>query len=159
MNRQRKIECAKALRDGGWKLAAIAEHLGIDGCTVKRWTDEEARLRYNAKKLARDKTPESKVKRTAWRMTVRGMMITKLTHSRSTAKRLGFEPCSATLDVLIASYTGQCEICGDGGKLCLDHDHTTGRFRGWLCSWCNSALGHARDNPDTLRKLAEYLER
>lgn len=41
----------------------------------------------------------------------------------------------------------------------LDHDHKTGEFRGWLCDDCNGALGKVFDNPATLRKLAEYLER
>src|ERR1019366_1577133 len=25
-----------------------------------------------------------------------------------------------------------CELCGLERKLCFDHDHTTGQFRGWL---------------------------
>ncbi len=35
---------------------------------------------------------------------------------------------------------GRCEYCGsDLGPLCLDHDHETGLFRGWLCHKCNLA--------------------
>lgn len=56
-----------------------------------------------------------------------------------------------------------CEICDDpdqqGRVLSWDHDHLTGAFRGWLCGFCNTALGLARDNPSTLRKMADYLER
>ncbi len=40
----------------------------------------------------------------------------------------------------------------------LDHDHITGVFRGLLCGHCNSTLGHAHDDPATLRRLADYLE-
>jgi hypothetical protein len=40
----------------------------------------------------------------------------------------------------------------------FDHDHRTGKFRGWLCSDCNKILGLAHDNPMVLRKLAIYLE-
>lgn len=41
----------------------------------------------------------------------------------------------------------------------VDHCHTTGRVRGVLCRGCNHALGNVLDNPETLRRLAEYLER
>lgn len=54
-----------------------------------------------------------------------------------------------------------CDACKLPSKRTLhfDHSHTTGAFRGWLCSGCNSALGMAKDNPDTLRRLANYLEK
>ncbi len=41
----------------------------------------------------------------------------------------------------------------------IDHDHTTGKVRGILCGSCNTALGHGRDNPSILRRLATYVER
>jgi len=52
-----------------------------------------------------------------------------------------------------------CVVCviPSNRTLTIDHDHSTGMFRGWLCTHCNSALGHARDNPDVLVKLAEYV--
>ena len=51
-----------------------------------------------------------------------------------------------------------CEICGVGDvRIVLDHNHTTGKFRGWICNHCNSSLGFARDNVDTLYKMINYL--
>jgi hypothetical protein len=54
-----------------------------------------------------------------------------------------------------------CEICGSAPNskraLCLDHDHVTGAFRGWLCAKCNALLGMARDNPGILRAAISYL--
>ena len=32
-----------------------------------------------------------------------------------------------------------CEICGKKGKICFDHNHETGKFRGWICVKCNIA--------------------
>lgn len=55
-----------------------------------------------------------------------------------------------------------CEVCGDRASnngLCWDHDHATGKFRGWLCQNCNWTLGNAKDRAWVLRKLADYLDR
>lgn len=54
-----------------------------------------------------------------------------------------------------------CEICGsDGGKrgVFLDHDHDTGRFRGWLCWACNFGIGNLA-HPDVLSAALAYLTR
>ncbi len=51
-----------------------------------------------------------------------------------------------------------CEICEEPGKVLFDHCHQTGVFRGWICDRCNKTLGHVKDSPTILRKLAVYLE-
>lgn len=53
-----------------------------------------------------------------------------------------------------------CEACGrNAPKLCLDHDHTTGCFRGWLCDYCNRGIGQLGDNLSGVLKAAQYLKR
>jgi hypothetical protein len=58
-----------------------------------------------------------------------------------------------------------CEACGEPQDrkdlvvLCFDHDHKTGKFRGWLCNRCNSALGFADDNVQRLMLLIAYLNK
>lgn len=56
-----------------------------------------------------------------------------------------------------------CEICGETLRLHLDHDHTTGNFRGWLCQVCNVVLGavekRLRGCPDFLDKVTSYLNK
>jgi len=52
-----------------------------------------------------------------------------------------------------------CEVCSrTNKKIHWDHDHASGRFRGWICSACNIALGMVDDSPEILRKLIKYLE-
>lgn len=51
-----------------------------------------------------------------------------------------------------------CEVCGRGGKICMDHDHITSAFRGWLCDDCNLILGRANDDPAILEALLKYLK-
>jgi hypothetical protein len=55
-----------------------------------------------------------------------------------------------------------CELCGglpDKKGIVWDHDHASGEFRGWLCGRCNLVLGKVKDDPELLRKLADYLDR
>lgn len=51
-----------------------------------------------------------------------------------------------------------CEVCNAAKKTYFDHDHSTGKFRGWICLNCNTALGHVRDDVEVLKKLILYLE-
>ena len=54
----------------------------------------------------------------------------------------------------------QCEICGASDcRICFDHDHETGAFRGWLCVRCNAALGYVKDSPELLLLLVKYLNK
>ncbi len=66
---------------------------------------------------------------------------------------------------ILETQHGCCAICGssesgrkDTSHLSVDHDHETGKVRGLLCSNCNSALGHFKDDPEVIRKAADYLE-
>ena len=57
-----------------------------------------------------------------------------------------------------------CECCGTPFAAttkgsCVDHDHVTGEFRGWLCQGCNCALGFAKDSRDRLQHLINYLDK
>ena len=52
----------------------------------------------------------------------------------------------------------KCAICQRPRRLGLDHSHLTGESRGALCWHCNTALGKFGDNPDFLRRAADYLD-
>lgn len=64
----------------------------------------------------------------------------------------------------------RCPICdrsakeafGKGGmhlksSWVLDHDHNSGKFRGYICHSCNRGLGLFSDSVDTLLKAINYL--
>lgn len=71
-------------------------------------------------------------------------------------------------ELILESQNGVCKICGQLEtakdknneilRLAVDHDHPTGKIRGLLCVKCNTMLGGAKDNPEILRKGANYLE-
>ncbi len=55
----------------------------------------------------------------------------------------------------------QCTIChthtDECGTLHIDHDHTTGEFRGLLCGNCNVGIGMLKDSPMILAAAIDYL--
>lgn len=60
---------------------------------------------------------------------------------------------------LLQDQGGVCAACLTVKGLHLDHDHITGRIRGFLCGNCNRALGLLKDDPNTLIRLLTYLKR
>ena len=52
-----------------------------------------------------------------------------------------------------------CECCGafSVSALCLDHCHATGKFRGWLCTSCNTSIGKLGDSLAGLERADAYL--
>lgn len=69
---------------------------------------------------------------------------------------------------MLARQGGVCAICmrteiklhhtGSSVRLCVDHDHESGRPRALLCSGCNVGLGSFKDDPRLLRAAAAYIE-
>lgn len=82
---------------------------------------------------------------------------------RKNAVGLGLDPEEMTLRYKYSDK--MCEICGIHEDdvpelhLCMDHDHTTGEFRGWLCKPCNSGIGYLKDSADLVASALKYLER
>ena len=50
-----------------------------------------------------------------------------------------------------------CDYCEKKRKLCMDHCHITGRFRGWLCVPCNTAFGVLGDTAPTFKRALAYV--
>ena len=85
------------------------------------------------------------------------------------AKTTG-EQRSMTVDDWCQMWTeqdGLCAMCHSTGEwhdrfkmspLYVDHSHDTGLVRALTCGTCNTAIGHAKDDSATLRRMADYLE-
>lgn len=70
----------------------------------------------------------------------------------------------------IADEQGGCAICGslnpgpkgwvvDHDRSCCPGDRSCADCRrGILCNFCNTAMGYAKDSPEVLRRMADYLE-
>jgi hypothetical protein len=79
----------------------------------------------------------------------------------------------ALIEELKETQQGRCYLCGDDLDLTkergfhLDHDHDCCPYgfscescrRGLTCPNCNLAVGHAKDDPSRLRRIADNLEK
>lgn len=65
---------------------------------------------------------------------------------------------------ILEQQGGVCAICGTNSdqstrRFHLDHNHITGRVRGVLCGYCNTAIGFLREDKDTVAKALKYLKK
>ena len=69
----------------------------------------------------------------------------------------------ADYERMLEEQNGGCYICGkkptDKRALDIDHDHTTGKVRGLLCSNHNRGIGLLDDDISLLAKAIQYLAR
>ncbi len=63
-----------------------------------------------------------------------------------------------TVAALLILKEDGCAVCGVMSNLCFDHCHATGRARGWLCHYCNTALGLVQDDVERLSAMIRYLK-
>lgn len=81
-----------------------------------------------------------------------------------------YDMTPAEYNAIHKAQNGKCGVCfqketvvnvqsGKVQKLSVDHNHTTGKIRGLLCTACNKALGLLKDDPALLLSGATYLIR
>jgi Recombination endonuclease VII len=66
-------------------------------------------------------------------------------------------------NLLFEKQQGKCAICERHQseltkRLHVDHNHNTGKTRGLLCHYCNTALGSFKEDITLLNKAIEYLK-
>lgn len=96
--------------------------------------------------------------------------ICKLEYDKSKAKHTYGKKLERTFGITIMEYdqmlilqNNKCLLCERDRKsfnknFAVDHCHNTGKVRGLLCQQCNVALGMFDDNPELIRKAADYVE-
>lgn len=123
------------------------------------------------------KSPEGSLKRKQWidqnkekidaykeiyRNDPKKQAALKVYHRKYWLNKFGLTPDD--YDEILRKQNGRCAICRSDRfdkrrhALAVDHDHVTNKIRGLLCRRCNQAIGAFQDNPDLLRKAAQYLE-
>lgn len=88
--------------------------------------------------------------------------------ARIRSLQLNFNLSVGEYEAILRKQEGKCALCGfipsgqdtfrKGKSLAVDHDHITGQVRGLLCDLCNRGIGQLHDDPELLRKAADYVE-
>lgn len=81
---------------------------------------------------------------------------------RKSHLKLKFGITPEEYDKTFEEQQGCCAICKKHSiyfkrRLAVDHDHKTGKVRGLLCMFCNTALGKFEDDVNILKNAVKYL--
>jgi hypothetical protein len=112
------------------------------------------KLNYHCKECTRKKRNEYNSKRDP--------AVSRHYTLNRVAKLIGI-PVEVTYQAL-KDQDYKCKICKVDEselpkKLCADHCHKTGKFRGMLCNRCNVGLANFRDNTEFLQIAIDYLKK
>lgn len=143
---------------------ALVLKLRQRACSKRYFATPEGRARMREAQQRYAKTPKGKQARRKERATYYARNRERLLEAaRVQHHGVAREDAEARL----VAQGGMCAICSKNisfvhgtrsGGACTDHDHITGRFRGVLCSRCNSAIAALGDDVVGLRRAATYLE-
>src|SRR5580704_16633118 len=153
---------AAALYESGLTLREVGERLGVSHETIRKWLKRQnVNLRIGGVPVGHRPSDE-----TRRRMSVAGKRRAARPSEREriVPSIRGLKVTRQVYDAVMASRPAVCECCGSpqtGRKkvLSIDHCHSTGELRGWLCHRCNTGIGMLGDDASGLRRALAYLER
>lgn len=136
--------------------SAAARALGVAVSTIRYRTNPEVRKKQKELLRAYRADPEKKkqIKKNAARYYEENKEYMQNRERERRRAALGLpdptRPCPS-----------RCECCKKKSEraLCLDHDHVTGEFRGWLCNTCNRGIGYLGDYLDGIKSAERYLRK
>ena len=130
-----------------------------------RWLPKEVRDQKKTDEIARKEYRQTHCKRghaltpdTVWTYgTTRSCK--QCSRERMLSVNYGLTP--AHVDEMLESQGNSCAICHTVfvKTPLVDHSHDTDAVRGLLCPSCNTLLGHARDDQQTLQSAIAYLQK
>lgn len=146
-----------------WKILNREKHRA--SANTKRNTDPAAKIARNAKERFRRATDNTLFLAQSKRY--RDKIGNDVRNTREIARVRGLSVIE--YEKICKEQGEKCAICklpetrkGRGGKvcrLCLDHDHATGKTRQLLCHSCNTGIGKFKENIKTMQKAILYLQK
>lgn len=129
------------------------QHPGVYGRSNKKYRQEHPEKSMLRDKIYRERAREERPDELA------------MAHRKHRLKKV-FGITIEDYNNMFEAQSGVCAICGkpgnprkNHGRLFVDHNHKNGTVRGLLCHHCNTALGMANDDVDTLHAMIAYLKR
>lgn len=129
----------------------------------QHYADNKSRVsEYNKRRYAVNRDAFASAQRARYARDREKILAKKRARPRTSSDKARSRKWQGVVDAhkfpdILAAQGGVCALCTRPAT-CCDHDHDTGAIRGALCNSCNVGLGAFRDDPDRLRRAAEYLE-
>lgn len=150
---------AQSAKDKDARKAYMQEYYKNNPEKFKKRTPGK-QAEYNARRRA--KYAENQEFRDALRASVKEWQQAN-PHKRKSQRLKKYGMTTAEFSDLMTAQGGECAICGHQDMSIrnffpvVDHCHNSGKVRGLLCMNCNQGIGKFKDDPELLRRAAEYI--
>jgi hypothetical protein len=89
------------------------------------------------------------------------LQVSALKRYHSVVKLRKYKITQQEVENILKHQNNKCAICGTDNwgynGPAIDHNHITGKVRGFLCNKCNLALGLIKDSQEVAISMATYL--
>jgi hypothetical protein len=136
---------------------SLTKHVANSSCVKCNIKRNKHKL-SNTALMAPYRTPEKQAaKQTVWRANNPHKHAAQWLRSACRKRGITVESYETMRDAQ-GNTCAICKLPDERGRLCIDHDHVTGKVRGLICRACNLALGYFKDDSARMRTAAKYIE-